>query len=80
MTWGPFTVGIGPAERMARLRSLRAMALLMCRRQRDFIAILKAAEMTNDGALRKEERAFELMPALTRRHLLASYCMFGGAA
>lgn len=79
MTWGPFTAGIEPAERLARLRSLRAMAVLKCRHQRNFIAALKAAE-TDDGALSKAERAFELMPALTRRHLLASYAhMFGGA-
>jgi hypothetical protein len=78
MTWGLFTAGIDPAERLARLRSLRAMAILMCRPHGSFIDALKHAEVDAD-ALTKAQSAFEQVPALARRHLLASYAnLFGG--
>jgi hypothetical protein len=41
---GPFVPNVEPAERLARWRSLQALAGVFCHRYPDFIAILRAAE------------------------------------
>jgi hypothetical protein len=79
MTFGPWAVGIDPAERLARLRSLRALALVHCRLETNFINTLWRAE-TDDTALPAAFDQLQRLPALRRRHLLASYCtLIGGS-
>ncbi len=71
--WGPFADSLDPAERLARLRSLRAIAHLCLGPRGDAFA----------GALHRSERDPDHMPAalraldalapLDRRQVLASF-------
>lgn len=72
--WGPFADDIDDAERLARLRSLWALALVMIS-DRDGIALrscLRAAERKPE-ALPLVLEALAVLPAVPRRHLLAAY-------
>ena len=72
--WGPFADDIDAAERLARLRSLWALALVMIS-DRDGIALrscLRAAERKPE-ALPLVLEALAALPAVPRRHLLAVY-------
>jgi hypothetical protein len=69
MSFGPWTEGIAPDERLARLRSLRAMTLLMYRSHGDLIAALKEAEREADWLPRALEE-LERLPSLHKRRLL----------
>ena len=71
--WGPFAPDIDDAERLARLRSLRALALVHCGPHGAVLrAALRAAE-TKPAALAIALEAINSLPAVPRRHLLASY-------
>ena len=72
--WGPFSPDITDAERLARLRSLRAMAGVMLS-PKDGIALrscLRAAE-SKSAALPLCLEALAALPAVPLRHLLANY-------
>ena len=72
--WGPFADGIDDAVRLARLRSLRALAGVMLDR-RDGIALrscLLAAERKPE-ALPLVLEALAALPAVPRRQVLAAY-------
>jgi hypothetical protein len=78
VNFGPWQAGLDQAERVARLRALRALALARCRREREFIAALARAE--HDP--RELERAAVLLnriPALPARRMLAVYQQLGNA-
>lgn len=72
MTWGPFASDITAAERLARLRSLRALAMVHCREERDLFDALRRAEK-DETVLAMVESLIEQVPTLRRRHLYASY-------
>jgi hypothetical protein len=80
MSFEPWTEGIAPDERLARLRSLRAMTILMYCSHGDLIAALKKAEREADWLPRALDE-LERIPSLHRRRLLSSYCnLFGVGA
>jgi hypothetical protein len=80
MTFGPWAGDIDPAERLARLRSMRALALVHCRYEVGFLKSLKRAE-TDATALPAAFEQLERLPALRRRHLLSTYAqLIGGRA
>ena len=72
MTFGPFAAGLDPAERLARTRVMRALAVVFACRHRTFIAALCKAE-TDPAALTDAFRLLEQLPSLIRRRLLATY-------
>ncbi|MEI7606641.1 MAG: hypothetical protein WCJ64_04585 [Rhodospirillaceae bacterium] len=71
--WGPFADGIDDAERLARLRSLRALALVHCGPHGDVLRVALRAAETKPEALAIALEAINGLPAVPRRHLLASY-------
>jgi hypothetical protein len=77
VSFGPWAAGIDPAERLARLRSMRALALVHCRYEVGFLESLKRAE-TDAAALPAAFDELQRLPALRRRHLLSSYCTLIG--
>jgi hypothetical protein len=79
MTFGPWAADIDPAERRARLRGMRALALVHCRYETDFLKSLQRAE-TDATALPAAFDQLERLPALRRRHLLATYAQLIGGA
>ena len=71
--FGPFADDIEPAERRARLRSLRALARVFCGpRAADLCRLLAEAE-TNPAALEPASQALGRLAANDRQHVLASY-------
>jgi hypothetical protein len=70
--FGPWAAGIDHAERLARLRSMRALALVLVRCSPDFIAALRAAE-TDEEALDRAADLLNRLPTLFRRRMLATY-------
>lgn len=71
--WGPFALGLDPAEQRARLRSLRQTArLLIGPRGAEFCHWLAKAE-TDPAALEPACRALNALAANDRRQVLASY-------
>jgi hypothetical protein len=75
--FGPWVRDISPAERLARLRSMRALALVHCRSHRESINTLHMAETLADALPRAFDQ-LECLPALRRRHLLAAYSQLIG--
>jgi len=75
--FGPWARDIDPAERLARLRSMRALALVHCRHETDFLKSLRRAE-TDATALPAALEYLNRLPALRRRHLLSTYLQLGG--
>jgi hypothetical protein len=71
--FGAWNPQISPAERLARLRALRALAHVFAHRHPDFATALLAAERGDDDALRRAQELLDRLPALNRRRLLASY-------
>lgn len=71
--WGPFHAAISHAERVARLRGLRAIVGLYCGRMHPLVKALWLAETGDmvdlEGALLELDR----LPALQRRRVLSSY-------
>jgi hypothetical protein len=72
MTFGPWVPNIDSGERLARIRSMRALALVFVRPQRDFLEALARAEI-DSAALVTALELLEKLPALPKRKLLATY-------
>jgi hypothetical protein len=72
-SFGPWVADLDPAERLARLRSLRALVQVFAGAKHPLVVALAAAEAdpTDEAAL-MAWRALETMPARSRRHVLAS--------
>lgn len=70
--FGPWAEGIDRAERAARFRSLRALALLLTGSRSALVAELRAAE-TDPAAAERALVTLEALPSLTMRRLLSSY-------
>ncbi|MCJ2039556.1 hypothetical protein MKK55_11475 [Methylobacterium sp. J-059] len=71
--FGPWRNGIDPAERLARLRSLRAIARLTLGRRGDaFVTALQRAE-TDPTALEPALQHLADLAPTDRRHVLASF-------
>jgi hypothetical protein len=71
MTFGPFALSLDQAERLARIRALRALAGVFCHRLPTFGEAILRAE-SEPTALNEALRLLDQMPALNRRRLLAS--------
>jgi hypothetical protein len=70
--WGPFVPKIGATERIARLRSLRALSLVFCRGATELHEMLQLAEH-DPHQFRLAQAELNKLPALPLRRLLASY-------
>lgn len=71
--WGPFHAALSHGERVARLRTLRAIVQLSVR---DGMALQKALWLAESGEAEDLHGAMielDRLPALTRRHVLSSY-------
>jgi hypothetical protein len=73
MSFGPWSVAISDHERVARLRSLRALANVFCHSRPEFIQALADAEAGDRDALARALRMVDQLPTIGRRRLLASY-------
>jgi hypothetical protein len=70
--FGPFLPDLDPAERLARIRALRAIALTFAWRYPDLIDSLHDAE-SEPTALQATHLMFERLPAIPKRRILATY-------
>lgn len=70
--FGPWADGVTPAERMARLRSMRALAHVYCPGNPEFTDALAAAESDPD-ALGRARRLLDYLPAPGLKKMLAAY-------
>lgn len=71
--WGPFESAISPAERLARLRSLRAICICGPWRGHVIVKLLFLAESLEPGDLQAAALEIDRMPALSRRNLISIY-------
>ena len=78
--WGPFAAGLDPAERRARLRSLRALARVHCGPRAAELCRLLACAEPDDTALEPASFALNRFASIDRRHVLASYARLSEAA
>lgn len=78
--WGPFAVGLDPAEQRARLRALRQTARLLAGPRAAALCRLLAQAETDSAALEPACRALDALAATDRRQILASYAAFARAA
>ena len=80
MSFGPFVAGVERAERVARLRALRAIALTFARRWPPpgplLIEALARAEF-DDTALPLALQQLEALPTIPRRKIQATYLDLG---
>lgn len=78
--WGPFAEGLDPAERRARLRSLRALARVYAGpRAADVCRFLAQAE-TDPEALEPAILAINRLAPIDRRQILASFARLAVSA
>lgn len=70
---GPWAEGCSPAEKLARLRSLRTIAMCMFGATTPIAKPLFLAESLDPTEMADALAALNAMPALDRRKLLASY-------
>jgi hypothetical protein len=70
--WGPWAATIGEAERLARLRSLRAF-VQMWGTTHPFYRALYFAESGEPEDLQAAALELDRLPALSRRHVLGHY-------
>ena len=71
--FGPWAPGLGPAERLARLRSLRALVQIFADASHPLVIALARAESDpSDAAAQAAWDALTTMPTRPRRHVLAS--------
>jgi len=76
-TFGPWESAITAAERLARLRSMRALVrVLVGPKGSDLAAALRQAEH-DLAALDQAADLLDRLPSLPRRHVLASYAALG---
>jgi hypothetical protein len=72
-TFGPWASNIDPAERLARLRAMRALAMTVARPHAgELIRALRRAE-DEPAALPEALALLDRLPALARRRVLTSY-------
>ena len=71
--WGPFSAALSHAERVARLRTLRAIVQLSVRDGQPRQKALWLAESGEAADLQAAMLEVDRLPALTRRHVLSSY-------
>jgi hypothetical protein len=71
--FGPWAEGCSPAEQLARLRSLRTIAMLMFGARVPVAKPLFLAESLDAGEMADALAAVNAMRTLDRRKLLASY-------
>ena len=71
--WGPFHPALSHAERVARLRTLRAICQLSVRDSLPLQKALWLAEGGDDAELQSAMIELDRLPALTRRHVIGSY-------
>jgi len=71
--WGPFADSIEPGERLARLRTLRAITHLQLGRRGEHLASLLRRAEADPDALAPAVSALNRLAALDRRHVLASF-------
>lgn len=71
--FGPWVQGLDPAERLARLRSLRALVQLLAGPDHPLCEALARAEVDpSEEAAMAAWEALTAMPSLRRRRILAS--------
>jgi hypothetical protein len=71
--FGPWAPDLDPAEKLARLRSMRTLVMIFVGSSHPLARALAAAETDpTDASTETAWRALEAMPALKRRHILAS--------
>jgi hypothetical protein len=71
--WGPWADGINPAERLARLRSLRTVAVCMFGAHTPLAKPLEQAESLEPEEVEAALIELNRMPALDRRKLLSAF-------
>lgn len=74
--WGPFRADLDPAERLARLRSLRALVRVLTGPPGKSVAIaLRRAEIVghHPDILAAAEAEFDRLGSLDRRRILSSF-------
>lgn len=72
-SWGPWARDIGAAERLARLRSMRAICQLMLGKLHPLVRALFLAESGEPVDMAAACIELDRMPARDRRKVLASY-------
>lgn len=71
--FGPWAADLDPAERIARMRSLRALCQIFCGARHPLVEALARAEVDpGDRAALEAWEALERIPARSRRNVLAS--------
>jgi hypothetical protein len=78
--FGPWSVGISPMERLARLRALRALAMCYCGGPHHPLWVELLAAELDVTALPRALGQLDRLPALWRRRLLASYAALAAAS
>jgi hypothetical protein len=74
-SFGPWSAGLDDAERLARLRSLRALVQIFAGARHPLVIALAQAEAdTSDEAAALAWEALMTMPTRSRRNILASMC------
>jgi hypothetical protein len=71
--WGPFSPAISHPERVARLRTLRAIAQLHCGLMSPLVKALWLAESGEQAEIEAAVIELDRLPAKARRHVLCSY-------
>lgn len=72
-TWGPFEVGLDDCERMARLRSLRAITRLLLGRDGDLLARMLQCAESGHVSLDAVNAALNRLPSIPLRKILGTY-------
>ena len=72
-TWGPFRLDVDEAERLACLRSLRALARVLAGPRTVELCRALAAAETNPDALEPAREALRALEPVDRRRILATY-------
>ena len=71
--WGPWAVGITPMERLARLRSLRTIAVCMFGVFCPVVKPLMLAESLEEADVTAALAALNALPSRDRRKITSSY-------
>lgn len=71
--FGPWAASLSPCERIARCRTLRAVARLLAGSRADALCSALACAETDASHLNRALGALDRLAALDRRRILASY-------
>jgi hypothetical protein len=80
VSFGPWARGISPAERLARLRAIRALAMLLCGGPEHPLCLELLAAERDEAALPRALALLDDLAPLPRRRLLASYAALAAAS